>query len=280
MQVFCWRFPFTFDPAFTYLGWSWCHWFHFGLEPLVKELIWDRWSRKSSSYVWRAHAAAVCSARFLPSQAEDIKSWRQTQEKEGGVREGWTRGTAWLELRKREVFMKKRRRESTEKLRLHVTFGGSSSVMERARIAGKLGHFFQTYIKLFQNRMILIWSRGDFIQGKQQSAKPSLLIFAVFSLESVCLCVCLPEHLNPLWFMLSSAFVPRKLTPQTFPILSDCTTTAKLLAKCTSAALIWKNYVIPSLEWRLHVTEDFQDWGNLISQCKVAVKCTQAGRDT
>lgn len=35
-----------------------------------------------------AHAAAVCGARLSPRQAEDIKSWRQTQEKEGGVREG------------------------------------------------------------------------------------------------------------------------------------------------------------------------------------------------
>lgn len=87
-------------------------------------------------------AAAVCGARFLPWQAEDIKSWRQTQEKEGGVREGWTRGTGWLKPKKREVFTKKKGGgRGQKKLRLHVTFWGSRSVMERARIAGKLSHF-------------------------------------------------------------------------------------------------------------------------------------------
>lgn len=40
--------------------------------------------------------------------------------------------------------------------RLHVTFGGFRSVMERARIAGKLGHLIKTCVKTFHNRMILI----------------------------------------------------------------------------------------------------------------------------
>lgn len=56
---------------------------------------------------------------------------------EGGLNEG----DRVTEAEEKGSLHEERRRESTEKLRLHVTFGSSRSVMERANIAGKLGFF-------------------------------------------------------------------------------------------------------------------------------------------
>lgn len=108
------------------------------------------------------------------------------------------------------------------------------------------------------------------LQGKQKSAKSSLLSFAFLYIWSLSVCLSASTFL-PLWFTLYCIFIPCELSPHPFLLLNDDTAGVKLIAKCTSHALIWKSSVIPSSEGSLSQTTP-QTRGNLIFQCKVANK--------